>query len=325
MPLQTDRRTFLKSSLAVPAVMALAPQGRGLAEPAANSTAAISEGQSALPCGQIGNLQISRLLLGGNLLTRYAHNRGVKFVSELAARYNSDEKILETLVEAERHGINTLVIHTVPAAMRLLKEHRDNRGGKIQWIICPTSPIEDGLKKYTEHVHKLVEMGVAAVYLWGNQTDRLVADGRADLIGEAVNLIKGQGVAAGVGAHDLRVIQECEERGVQADFYIKTLHHHEYANGPKAEDLTIPFREVPGYWCREPQDTIELMKKVNKPWIAFKVMAAGAIPPDEAFRYAFENGADHILAGMFDFDIAEDAGIVRDLYPKIERTRAWMS
>ena len=33
------------------------------------------------------------------------------------------------------------------------------------------------------------------------------------------------------------------------------------------------------------------MKEVTKPWIAFKVLAAGAIPPQDGFRYAFANGA----------------------------------
>ena len=185
--------------------------------------------------------------------------------------------------------------------------------------------MEDGMEKYTAHVQKLVEMGVEAVYLWGVQTDRLVADGRMDLIGQAVDIIKSHGVAAGVGAHDLKVVQECEEKDVKADFYIKTFHHHDYPNGPKPDDLTQPMRELPGYWCRDPQGAIEFMKTVDKPWIAFKVMAAGAIAPEEAFQYAFDNGADHILAGMFDFEIAEDAKILRDLYPKIQRTRAWMS
>jgi hypothetical protein len=46
---------------------------------------------------------------------------------------------------------------------------------------------------------------------------------------------------------------------------------------------------------------IDFMKTVKKPWIAFKVMAAGAIPPRKAFRHAFNGGADYVLAGMFDF------------------------
>ena len=59
-------------------------------------------------------------------------------------------------------------------------------------------------------------------------------------------------------------------------------------------------------------NTVDLLKRHREkhggkmPWIAFKVLAAGAIPPQDAFRHAFENGADFILAGMYDFEIAED-------------------
>ena len=128
-----------------------------------------------------------------------------------------------------------------------------------------------------------------------------------------------------MGAHDLRVIEACEKNGVGADFYIKTLHHHRYPTGPKPEELTKPYNEFPGYWCQHPQEVIDFMNGVDKPWIAFKVMAAGAIPPQDAFQYAFESGADHILAGMFDFGIAQDALIVKQTLPNINRTRPWRS
>ena len=84
--------------------------------------------------------------------------------------------------------------------------------------------------------------------------------------------------------------------------------------------------EVPGYWCKNPQEVIDYMKGVEKPWIAFKVMAAGAIPPRDAFSYAFENGADFVLAGMFDFEIAEDVMILKDILSNLKnRTRPWQS
>jgi hypothetical protein len=67
------------------------------------------------------------------------------------------------------------------------------------------------------------------------------------------------------------------------------------------------------------------MKTVTKPWIAFKVMAAGAIPPQDAFKYVVENGADHILAGMFDFEIAEDVLIANKILADAKRTRPWQS
>jgi len=66
------------------------------------------------------------------------------------------------------------------------------------------------------------------------------------------------------------------------------------------------------------------MKNIKKPWMAFKVLAAGAIHPRDGFRYAFENGADFIHVGMFDFQIREDAIISKDiLSAKINRDHPW--
>ena len=121
-------------------------------------------------------------------------------------------------------------------------------------------------------------------------------------------------------------MKACEAHGVKADFYIKTFHHHRYPTGPKPEQLQAPYSEFPGYWCRNPEETAEFMKKVQKPWIAFKTMAAGAIPPKDAFQYVFANGADFVLAGMFDFEIAYDVQIANDvLAGSSKRERPWLA
>jgi hypothetical protein len=171
----------------------------------------------------------------------------------------------------------------------------------------------------------LVDEGVDAVYLWGVSADRLVSQGKVDMIAKAVEIARDNGVPSGVGAHDLKVIKECERNEIDADFYIKTLHHHNYASAPKPNELRGATSEVPGYWCNNPRDVIDFMKGVEKPWIAFKVMAAGAIPPKGAFRYVFESGADFVLAGMFDFEIAEDVLIANAALKEVTRTRPWRS
>jgi hypothetical protein len=279
-----------------------------------------------LPKGRLGKLEISRLILGGNLLTHYTHSRDLRYVYNLAEKYNTDDKILDTLATAEAHGINALCIHNPPKAISLLKRYRKERGGKIKWIICSTTPVEVDLVKYKADIESLVQDGADAIYLWGVHADALVNQGRLDLVAKAVEAAKALGVPAGVGGHCLDVVKACEKEQVGADFYIKTFHHHNYPTGPRPDELKAPYSEFPGYWCQDPNETIEVMKGVKKPWIAFKTMAAGAIPPRDAFQYCLNSGADFVLAGMFDFEIAEDVQIMREALAGVkDRTRPWLA
>ena len=323
---ELNRRNFIKGSLALSAGGAVAAGlggGRTRAdEPVAPKPPAAPAG--TLPMGKIGKLQVSRMLLGGNLLTDYTHSRDLNYVYALTAHYNTEAKIIETLAVAEQHGINTMSMHNPPQPMKILMKHR-KQGGKIQWIICPTAVIEPGMKEHEYMVKELIDQGADAIYIWGVRSDPLVAQGKVDLIGKAVEVAKKYNVPCGVGCHDLRVVVECEKAQVPADFYIKTFHHHKYPSAPKPDQIKGALNETPGYWCADPNETIEVMKKVEKPWIAFKTMAAGAIPPQNAFKYCFENGADHILVGMFDFEIAQDAKIARQALEGVSRQRTWKS
>ena len=84
--------------------------------------------------------------------------------------------------------------------------------------------------------------------------------------------------------------------------------------------------EKDNIWSVTPEQTVEFMKKVEKPWISYKVLGAGAISPKEGFRYAFENGADFACVGMFDFQIVEDANIISEVLTDLpERIRPWMA
>ncbi|MCL5269275.1 MAG: hypothetical protein M1457_01660, partial [bacterium] len=324
MGTEMGRRTFVKGSIL--AGLSLAA-GRGQAAETATSPAkpATPAAGQTLPMGKIGDLQISRMLLGGNLLTHFTHSRDLKYVYALCQHYNTEEKIIETLQTAEDNGINALVIHTVPSALAIMRKHRQ-RGGKMKWIICPTARMVEGLQEFTEMMRQLVDDGTESVYVWGVTADRLAATGKVGLIKEAVEIIKTAGVPAGVGAHDLAVVEECEKAGVANDYYIKTFHHHNYPTAPRPDEIKGAYSEIPGYWCKDPKRTIEVMKAVKKPWIAFKVMAAGAIPPADAFKYVFENGADFALSGMFDYEIATDVRIMNQiLAAKPRRERPWMA
>ena len=316
---EMNRRSFVKETLLSSAGVALALNARG-----ENKEATPAAAPAALPKGKIGKLEVSRLILGGNLLTHYTHSRDLKYVYSLAAHYNTDEKIMETLAKAEACGINTVSMHNPEHPISVLRRYRKERGGKIQWIICPTAPVEPDMVKYREHVDSLLKDGCEAIYLWGVHADSLVAQGKMDLVAKAVELPKSLGVPSGVGAHSLDVIKACEKHGIKPDFYIKTFHSHNYPTAPKPEQITKPYNEFPGYWCANPQETAEVMKAVETPWIAFKTMAAGAIAPQQAFRYSFLHGADFVLAGMFDYEIEEDVKLINEALARTkDRARSW--
>jgi hypothetical protein len=71
---------------------------------------------------------------------------------------------------------------------------------------------------------------------------------------------------------------------------------------------------------------IPAFSKITTPLVGFKVLAGGAIQPKDGIRYAFENGADFVCLGMFDFQIIEDVNLVYDiLNGNLNRTRTWYS
>ena len=313
-----NRRAFIRNS--VLASSALAAGARAATNVVGGTAAAMQK--NLLPTGKIGEMSVTRLILGGNLLTRYQHSRDVRYVNKLVTSYNTDEKIRETIELAEASGINTLSVNITPTVFQILGDHRKN-GGKIQSILYSTCQVTDAVK-YAEDVRKMVDFGSEAIYIWGEQTDKCLREGKMDILRKRLDEAKLLGTPVGLGAHELNSIKQVETEKWPADFYIKTFHHHHYPSAPRTGEAKTSTSEVPGYWCRNPEETAEFMKTVTKPWIAFKVMAAGAIPPADAFAHSFTNGADFVLAGMFDFDIEEDCRIVRDTVAKAQsRARPW--
>jgi hypothetical protein len=272
--------------------------------------------------GRIKNLKISRLLSGGNLISGWAHARDLKYVHHLMRHYNTPEKVLETLALLEESGVNTIVADPREKPMDIFKKHWD-RGGKMQWI-AEGHPSADDLRT---NVKKSIDWGASAVYIQGVIGDRWLREGHVDKLGECVEFIKSQGVPGGLGAHMLDVIINSEARGFQPDFYVKTLHHSNYwsARRPGQGEHVVGNR-ADNFWEPTPKKTIEFMKTVKKPWIAFKTLAAGAIEPGSGFKYAFEGGADFICVGMFDFQVREDVVIAKKTLGELKtRSRAWFA
>lgn len=314
-----NRRNFLKKSvIASPAAaLALSLEEKALLGASARKPAAVVPGGSTkgMPMGKIGKFTISRIFCGGNLISGFAHSRDLIYVSSLLRKYFTDDKVMETFEICEEVGINTAILRLDEHCIRIINKYWNDRGGKLQWIAQVKMPGADPMSE----AKQAIDNGASAVYVHGGIADQAVAGGRADLLGKAVDFIKQNGAVAGVGGHSVEVPITCEKEGIDVDFYMKTLHSHKYWSAERQP-------EHDNIWSKTPEKTIEFMKTVEKPWIAYKVMAAGAIHPREAFKYAYENGADFICAGMFDFQVREDVILAKDILSAgVDRQRPWMS
>ena len=313
---QLSRRAFLQRGMAVSsgAAFGFPFEERVLLARAADSEdASTAPRVGSLPKGKIKGLEISRLICGGNLISGYAHSRDLVYVSELLKHYFTDEKILETFQLCEENGINTALLRYDADTVRVLDRYWKERGGALQWI-AQVKPRE---KDLFADIDAAVAHGAAAVYVQGETGDRFVELGWVDKLGETIERIQGHGVPGGMGAHRIEVPIACEKAGLNPDFYMKTFNAKNYwSAGPMPRNDSV--------WEETPEQTIAFFRASERPWIAFKVLGAGAIPPREGFQFAFENGADFICAGMFDFQVSKDVDIAIDTLSGLtDRPRPW--
>ena len=279
-----------------------------------------------MPYGMIGNVKFSRMMLGGNLVAGYMHNRDLLYVPQLFRAYMTEEKIFETFKVAEENGINTVFESGGEFVERYNKEH----GGHMMVIPSVKPALGDDENKIKTLIKILVDNGAPALYLWGVAADQFAQAGQIGMIAKTVELAKVHGLPVGVGAHSLQVPIACEKAQVPCDFYVKTLHSDNYASAIPKElrKEYIWLDKGKGFydnmWCIDPEETIEFMKTVHKPWIAFKILAAGAIHPRDALLYAFRNGADFVAVGMFDFHVKGNCTLLkRAVKHTQERQRPW--
>jgi hypothetical protein len=290
----------------------------------------ISELKGELPKGIIGNHEISRLVLGGNLIGGWAHSRDLKYVPSLFRAYNTEKKIFETLMLAEKAGINTINIGF--PTVETMAKYKKMTGSKIKVITQVHPDMEK--KDYYVNIDKAIDSGMDIIQIQGNWCDWLVRDNNMEVIVKMMDRIRTQGYTAGLASHTVDALIACEEQGIIPDYYMKTMHHDRYWSAHPREHR-YPF-EVDGkkyldhnrfhdnLFCLYPERTIEFVERTTVPVMGFKILAAGAIEPEDGFNWAFQNGADFICVGMFDFQIVNDVNITIDVLNNLNsRKRQW--
>ena len=294
----------------------------------------LSQLKGELPMGKIGKHDISRLVMGGNLIGGWSHGRDLIYTDQLFKAYNNERKVYETLALGEAAGINAINIGF--PSNDLLRKYKKSTGSKLKVITQIAASVEDESDLF-KALYGAIDYGVDIIQIQGNWTDWMTRDQHVERIGKLLDKIKQEGFTAGLGAHTIDSLIACKEQGVIPDYYMKTMHHDQYWSATPRQNR-VPFEQdgpvSPDHdkyhqniFDNFPERTVNFINDSTVPVMGFKVLAAGALEPADGFHYAFENGADFICVGMFDFQIVEDVNICIDTLQKVKesntRQRAW--
>ena len=291
---------------------------------------ALSKLKGEIPKGKIGNQELSRLVMGGNLIGGFAHARDLIYASQLFKAYNTEKKIFETLMLCEQTGINCINIGF--KTVQTMAKYKKITGSKIK--VLTQVGIDEKNADIYDNVTIAIDQGMDIIQLQGNWGDRLVRDNRLEVIDGIMNRVRSSGFVFGLGAHNIDTLIACEKNGIIPDYYMQTLHHDNYWSAHPRENRQ-PFEVIGGRqpehdmfhdncFCTYPDRTVEFINRTKVPVMGYKVLAAGAIHPADGFKWAFENGADFICVGMFDFQLVDDVNICYDILQNLpNRQRGW--
>jgi hypothetical protein len=277
---------------------------------------------AALPSVTWHGHRIARLLLGHNPFKGWSHFTE-SLDQEMRAYHAGDTEALALLARAEACGIDTAQFGG-ERPMWALAEHA-RRGGRMQWIATLygklAGPIGPGSTlTFEDELRGILALQPRPIGIqhFGETTDQFFFERRMDLLRERMKRLRDTGVMIGVCSHLPEVIEEIESQGWDIDFYQTSFYTVYSSTGERAIDRTHEkFDETAR------QRMVGVIKRVSRPCIAFKVLAARrhcATPAQvrEALQFAYANikPDDVVCVGMWQKhgdQVAANAALVREI------------
>jgi len=206
---------------------------------------------------------VTRLILGDNPFNGFSYIKN-QVTGEEMDSYYTKEKILETLFEAEKLGLNAMLPLASPKMLEALTEYF-NKGGSMKIIFQPYQKVS-----VEENLENMLRFKPIAVYHQGTITDNLNENNQTEVIRSNIKIYKSAGIPVGLGTHVPETVMQAESEGWGADFYVTCL-----CNPRKSRhELTKTPEEF------NPEDRFlmyEVIRKISKPCIMIKIFAGGQI------------------------------------------------
>jgi len=257
-----------------------------------------------IPTVRLGNLAVSRLIIGGNPFSGFSHQSRQR--SEEMLAWYTDDRIVETLFQAEALGLNACLSRGDDHITRVMRRYWDE-GGTMAWLAQTNSRAETAVAG----AQYCIDHGAAACFLHGGIVDHYIAQGRYDDIRAFAEVVRRARIPVGIAGHMCEDF-EWAERNLDLDFYMVS-----YYNPSPRQDVPHHDQAAAEQFLTEDRDArVAMIQRLSRPAIHYKVLAAGRTPAPEAMAYAASHmrPIDAVCVGIYTGDdpemLAEDARLL---------------
>ncbi len=309
-----DRRDLFRGAGTIAAWLAAANANAAQGTPPDGQVPAAKAGP-LLPTAPFGKFKLTRLIAGANPIYGYSHFNYV--FSAHMGEYHTTDRVLAFLRELERAGLNTWQASWSERLETDWLKYKE-QGGKLQLLLLSRPTFND----QPEMLKRAVKLNPLGIAQHGGSTNRFWDMGRMELSLDYLKRIRDLGVMVGLSCHNPLEVEYAEEKGWDVDYYMTSLY---YMIRPKREFERLlgqaPLGEI--YLPGDPPKMMETIRKVQKPCLTYKVLAAGRSvnsPREVKERMAAAlNGikpTDPVIIGLyqrFNDQIGQTAGFVREI------------
>ena len=249
-----------------------------------------------LPTMNIGDLKVSRLIVGSNPFTGKSHLDAATD-GDMRLHFTT-ERVFSMLQRCEEVGINAVQSRGSMPIMGLLKKYRDERGGKLLWL----AQTGKELSTFEDELEEMMKYEPSAICIHGELSDALYLSGELHRLGALLEIMRRKNLPVGICSHFPEVLEYAEEHRLCPDYYMASVYNLFYPDRSRDKDPTgerFEDSDVPRMY--------KTIRSLSAPTVALKILGAGRRCADQeevkaAFVEAFASmkKGDGVLVGMFD-------------------------
>ena len=222
----------------------------------------------------ICNRVFSKIICGTNPFYGHSHFSDARN-AEYLGRFD-DETIERMIQQCISLGINAVESSANERIVSILSRLRDKNPEPIHFVGSTRIDETSDIKSHQQKLSFLIENRAEVCVLHAQFVDRPRKGDDIRGLPQLIEKIHDAGLIAGISTHRVETVELCERQGYGIDTYLFPLNLSGFV--------------YPGYEGTESvQERINIVRNTRKPFILFKALGAGRIPPDEGLQFIAEN------------------------------------